>query len=164
MKLAIKTWWYSLAQRERVIVSVGGILTFMLLLYFCLYSPVLTTIANEKEQLRAHSHTIAWMRQADGHIQTLQNMGFSSHGVNNQSAMALVEHALAQKKLAKTIRQVKQPQHSQVELDMKAVPFDAFINCLQQLENEFSIHILQFKAVKTNKMGVVNLQLKLEKQ
>ncbi len=164
IQMKLQSWWETLANREKLIVAIGGVLGIFLILYFLIWSPLSEAVTNNQEQIAENTQTLAWLQHATSRIQSLRRAGVVPHTPAHTSVMALVERALASNQLAKYIRQVQQPEQTQVKISLKAVPFDQFINCLQRLENQSDVVVQQFQASKAKKPGLVDLQVTLKKR
>ena len=158
----IQQWWQGLSERERRIVSVGGIAAVILLVYWLIWSPLTENVNQMKSQVIFQQNTYRWMQRATQQIGQLKQAGFSDAHHHDEAILVLVERALAQQKLSLYLRHVQQPQGNQLVLTFHKVPFDRLMSCLQTLAQEVNIEVLQFNASKTKVIGAVDAQVTLE--
>ncbi len=162
MIVKIKNWFNDLAEREKIIVAVGGVFVVILLFYTVLWSPLNTRVDNLGQQISSNQSLLNWL----GHAK-IRILGLAQNARNGQrekvtNIMVTVEHSLAEAKLAKYLKAVSQPQANQVQITLNAVPFDKLVDWISALTKHYKIKVSQFQASKGDKFGTVQTQFVLQ--
>lgn len=158
----MKKWWLSLADRERKIISLGGLAAALLVGYTLLWSPLTTSVTT----LRTHSHAqqklFVWMQHAERRIQQLKNAGFSEQQNSNEAILVLAEKTLTESKLSRYLRHVQQLQANQLLLKFHKAPFDQLMKWLQILTRQNSVAVQKLTVDKAKSSGTVNATIMLQ--
>jgi len=157
----MKDWFYGLEARERIMVSVGGALLLLLLLYSAIWEPIAGNYTDLKENVEAQKQTLAWMQQAAVKINALQRSGAgNARGLGGRSLLAVVDQSVRSGGLGGTIKRIEPDGTKGVKLWLEGVAFDPMILWLGSLSKTYQIEpsIITLEPVGS---GRVNARLTL---
>ena len=72
MKDVVKKYWQGLESRERLILSVGGILVLLILVYAFVWQPWHKSLSSMKKEIQPLRSDLVWIRQ---HAEIIKNGG-----------------------------------------------------------------------------------------
>lgn len=159
----MKDWWHHLAEREKIFITVGAIISAFLLGYALIWSPISNIYQNAKQNVRAQQQLLQWMQHASKRIQQLRTAGFTHREQTNQALLVITEKSIATQSLTAYLKQVQQPQQNQVVFNFSQAPFDTLIQWLQTLWKQNNIIVKQITVKKTETTGLVDAAVTLEK-
>jgi len=136
----MKDWFYGLEARERIMVSVGGALLVLLLLYSVIWEPIASKYTDLKENVEAQRQTLAWMQQTAVKINALQRSGAgAARGLGGRSLLAVVDQSVRSGGLGGTIKRIEPDGTKGVKLWLEGVAFDPMILWLGSLSKTYQI-------------------------
>ena len=155
-----KNWFNSLQDRERHIVSLGGVIVVMLLLYMLIWSPLSNTVSYYKNRVKSQSQLLRYAQHAKALIQRYQSSGISvSTKTDASGLLAVVEQSLSAQTLSQYLKQVQQPAHNQIALTFDNVPFDKLMQWLQTLTTTHDVSVKQLSATRLPMIGAAHVQI-----
>lgn len=159
----MKAWWAGLASRERVIVSAGGLVLVLVLIYLMIWEPMV----NKREQVRADisalSADLAWMQQVAGQVKrrSAQQGSQPSMGTAGGSVLTLVEVSARAAGINEALERV-QPEEQGARIWLTETGFDALLQWLGELEQRHGLQISQLAVDAGNAPGMVTARIKVE--
>lgn len=157
----LKSWWENLSDRERQMVSIGGVIVGVLFVYMTIWSPLSDAVADRKMQVTTHRQLLQYLQRASQTIAQLKSDGIVVDSSGNVDLLSLAEQTLSQQSLSTYLKQVQQPQQNQIALTFKNVPFDKLMQWLQTMTTQHDIKVQQFTAKRLPTIGTANVQMTL---
>jgi general secretion pathway protein M len=161
--LKLKEWWSSLASREKRMLSAGGSLTALFILYQWIWSPYMDMVTGMREHIESQQKVLEFMRTADAEI--ARNQG-NAHpkGIKTSPIilLSLLQKQIVQAGLAQSLQQLKQASNDSVAIAFKKVDFDKMINLLIATMKEQNVALAQMSVNSENAQGMVNANLVLK--
>ncbi|MBK8452216.1 MAG: type II secretion system protein GspM [Thiofilum sp.] len=160
----MKTWWYTLAPRERLWVIVGSLLILATVLWFYAITPLLSY----KHALH-ESHTEALANQLQlkqlAPIVAAQTRPALEEPVTNEKLAYLVEPLLQRYELDRPEILVSQSEvaNGAVNLRLQKAPFNQIAALLGALELHHQAYAVQFNITPTPEAGLVNANITLQR-
>ena len=128
----MKDWWRNLSDREKLIVGGGGSLTLLLLVYLFIWSPFISTISMDKNQVKYQRSLLIWMKQADTELKGLAASGASVQRTTETQLLSVVDASLKTAQLNQYASSIGQSGAKKVLIKFKQVPFDSLIKWLAE--------------------------------
>lgn len=158
--LILKTWWLNLALREKRMVTVGGVLLVLFILYEGIWSPFLSHIDLLRKQIVAEKKLLVWMQAADQQLQMTGNTS-AKKSLTAVALLSFMQQQINQAGLKQQLLQLKQVSSNSVEVNLQKAEFDKVIAMLSHISNEQAISISQISVVAEASPGVVNADMVL---
>ncbi|MDH5180481.1 MAG: type II secretion system protein M [Gammaproteobacteria bacterium] len=155
----LKIWLDGLNPRERRMVIGGAVFVFVFLLYQILWVPLAGRATRLEKELAEKQQQLIQMQQAAQEIRRLSGNGGA--GRFRGSLLVLVESSL-RKKLADSIRNVKQEGAKGVRVWLDKAPFDHVIEWLDELQSGHGVNISNFTVDSQPESGRVNVRILIE--
>ncbi len=153
----LQQWFNGLERRERLLVSIGAVLVGITLLYLMLWEPI----------AKAHVHReadLASARQLAQRIELLaaQSRSSPNPGINRSlSLLAAVDQSSKSGVLNKPLARIQPEGDTEVKVWLEAVPFDALLRWVDQLQTRDGIIVRSAQIEKDAASGAVGAQLSL---
>lgn len=157
----LKDWWNERNQREQYILSSGGIIVLVLLVYLLIWSPLTTHIATLRQNITQNTSLLNWMNAATYKIDQYRAQGFQKKKPNNQPILVAIEQSLMQQKLSQYTSNTQQQSNQQIDLTFNNAPFDKMITWLETIWKTDNIVVKKITVTKTKTTGVVNITASL---
>jgi general secretion pathway protein M len=148
----LKQRWQQFSQRERGLMVGCGVLLMLCLGYYALWQPWQQQAAEWQRTIAREQNTVAWMAQQ---APRLSQQTPRSTPVEARSLSATITSSAA----AQSIQITRlQPQGERLAVTLEPNDFDALMQWLTQLEQQYSVHILAFEVVaQADKPGWVTV-------
>lgn len=158
----IQNWWDSLQDRERQMLSVGGIIGGILFVYAVLWNPLSDAVDNQKMALQSQQQLLHYIHRASATISQYKAMGITVETTSNSDGLlSLVEQTAASAQLSDHLKQVQQTAKNQLSLTLENVPFDSLLQWLQALSTSHGVRVSEFSATRLPTDGVANVKMVL---
>lgn len=153
----IKPWWQSLALRERHLLTVGGGLLVVMILWYGLWSPLQQQIKNSELQVERQRQTLHWMQSKSSELRNLQATSATGVGaVLNGSVEATLYQSARQFQLS--IQRI-QPQGKQFSVDIANASFNQLLDWFLLLEQQYGISVTGIElTAEPSRQGVVQVR------
>lgn len=159
IKNKVMIYFSNLSTRERCFLCAGGAIVLVLLFYALCWHPLTSRIANLQQSLQRSASRLSWLNNAANRLNRLPK---SAARQAVADIMTLTEHSLSQAGLAQYLREVSQPKSGELRLVFVDLPFDTFIDWLQNFAQRYSIKPLKFKVKYTGGAGMVSATITLK--
>jgi general secretion pathway protein M len=126
---AIKTWYAALSQREQKIVSIGGIVAIIFILYLSVWAPLNAAIDTQTQALAAEKSNLTWVKNQAARAQILRQS--ASTNTFSGSLTQLVNQTTRNAGIPVSRMQ---PQGDDLQVSIDQVPFNAFLQWLDTME------------------------------
>lgn len=158
----LRHWFLGLETRERWLVSAGGALLFITLLYILAIEPFIQSKSTLAGRAAAREANLAWMQQALPRIQTLRGSAMAV-GTLQGSLLAAVDASAKKNGLGNAIRTIQQDNNGRaVRIRLEAASFDAIIRWLDNLRSSYGVTVDTISIDKGDAAGTVNASLTLQ--
>lgn len=158
-----RAWYGGLASRERRIVTVGGVILLLIILWLAIVSPWLNAKAALTARVEADAQTLAWMQQTAPHIKQLERAVPHAAANPRQSLFAIVEQTAQSSPVGANIKQFQPRGDNSVQVHLEAAPFDALIEWLGQLQAQSGVTISALNVQPADAPGTVNADVTFER-
>ncbi|MDP1573984.1 MAG: type II secretion system protein M [Coxiellaceae bacterium] len=159
----LKLWWFMLADRERTMLTIGGIFVALFVIYSAVWSPLSNTVSDYKLQVKTQRDLLTYLQEASNTISDLRAEGVqvSATPSSPENLLSLTERSLTQHQLSAYLKQVQQPKSDQVLLVFESAPLDQLMQWLQQLITTQNVKIVSVTADRLPVAGSANVKMVL---
>ncbi|HET7675600.1 MAG TPA: type II secretion system protein M [Gammaproteobacteria bacterium] len=158
-----RAWYGGLAPRERRIVTAGGIVLLLIILWLAIVSPWLNAKTALAARVEADAQTLAWMQQAAPRLKQLERAAPHAAATVNRSLFAVVEQTAQSSPIGANIKQFQPRGDKSVQVHLEAAPFDALIEWLGQLQAQSGVAISALNVQRADAPGTVNADVTFER-
>lgn len=157
-----RDWWSNLATRERRMVSIGGSLSIIFLLYQ-IWSPYIAYVGELRERVISQQKTLAWMQSADVELSGSKDV-YSTTPIKTTPIvlLSLLKRQINQSGLSQSLKQLKQQSSDSIEMQFQKVNFDKLISLLIETQDQQAVTIIQMNVHPDKDIGVVNASVVLK--
>ncbi len=129
-----KDWYAALEQRERRAVNIGGGALAFAMLYFGIWSPMVSAVDDMRKRIVTDQKTLTWMQEADAKIKQLAaTESTSQQAVTPVQLLTLLQMQINQAGLRDALKEMKQASNDAIQLHFKNVSFDLLIKLLMSV-------------------------------
>jgi len=155
----IKQRWQQVSPREKKNVIIGGSISFLLLLYFLLISPLNNSIQSYEQQNKDNTALLAWMNSAAPEVKKSTSSNTSGKTLTKVTA-GDIDKTLQDSHLKPYIKKFSAPKQGTVNISFEKVPFNIFYTWLLK-ENKTSAITIKKIMIKKHDKGQVDITLTL---
>jgi type II secretory pathway component PulM len=153
----MKEWWIHLGLREKQILSLGGILVLLFLIYEILLAPIDHHNATLRDEITHDIKLLSWMQEADKHIQSTEKLLHKNSNTKNSAALlSTLQKDITQSPFASNLSQLSQAENNSVQITLQKVNFDALVTWLIDLWKKQGLTVTQLTATPNGLPGVVD--------
>ena len=149
---AIKSWFKSLSEREQKLVSMGGSVGIVCLLYFTIWSPLNTSIETHKAALATEKETLIWVKEQTARANILR--ASSTKTSYSGSLTQLVNQTTRSANIPVSRMQ---PQGEELQVSIDQVPFNDLIKWLDTLEKR-GVQVILSDVSEVDAQGFVQVR------
>lgn len=161
----IKSWWIHLSTREHRILTAGGVLLILFLLYLIIIQPINTGLNNQINNIDAQKKLLSWMQTSVPELKALRKSGDTRQTIPAGGLLSSVEQSLKQSQLSEAVTALeKNPDETSqesIQLKFDKVNFDRFMTWLINFWQTYDINISQISVTRTPAAGIVQISLSL---
>ena len=149
----IKEWWEGITAREQQLVSVGGSIALLVIVYYLIWLPAASTLETNQQKLKSTEQTLLWVESnvekllAEGGIQD-QTEG------RKQNLSRLISSTAKRNNI--DISRI-QNQNEQVDVWINDVQFTAFLKWVTALKNDNKVSIINVDISQNQTKGMVKV-------
>jgi len=151
----IAEWYFGLESRERRMVTIGGVVVAVLLLFGGILLPLQSTVSTAVKATEARRADLAWMRVNAPEIRA---GGGSVAPDTGEAPVVLVDRIGREAGLGSSMRGT-QPSGAGVRVQLEAAPFDTLIAWLATLEERHGFAIESISVDRAARPGLVNANI-----
>ena len=157
----MKDYWNQLKPSERTIISVGGIILTVLILYLAVLEPFMKKTEEYTAKISKQEIEIEWLKKASLEVKQLQA---SSSGVTTQrhageSLLVVVDRTAKQNNLEDSLKRVEPDGSDRVRVWLDNAPFDEVAKWLSLLQSNYQLDIESAEYDKVEMVGRDNVRL-----
>jgi general secretion pathway protein M len=155
----LKSTFAQLNARERLLVSISGVVILIALFYWLVWSPLNTSIERGQNSLTSQQSLLAWVKKNSN--RAIQLQGSAGKTAKFSGSLPQVVNQSASRMKIKISRM--QPQGDELQVWVDQAPFNDVLSWLQSLEKT-GINILDIDIAEAGEPGQVKIRrLKLGK-
>ncbi len=160
----MKTWYNTLAPRERALVLYGGIVAILILLWMLVIDPLMTNHTKLNKVITSQQKTLEKMQSQSIEIKQLQTQNAKPVADTNGNPQQLVERSLQTWRLKTKLERMQSQGSNGVRLTLKNVNADRFMRFLYELENKYALTIATL-VINNNKkeVGFADVRLSIKR-
>lgn len=156
-------WWKQLAERDRRVLVIGGVVVSAFLVWSFAWHPLALKQAELVEQLDNARLDLAYVRVAEAEVERLRNAGVQSRADRQgKSLLALVDVSARGAGLDSVLKRLEPVGSNSVRASFEFVSFDSLIAWIEQLARDYGVQITDFSADRVDATGLVNARVTLE--
>lgn len=160
----MKDWFYSLAPRERLMVTGCAAVVAIALVYLMMWAPFAERHAQLVVNVNAQQETLAWMRQASVQVQQARSASSQTAMINDpRSLLSIVDSTAEQAGVRQAITRMEPEGDDGVKLSMENADFDATIRWLGGLKRSHNVEVAQASITPSDAPGQVDTRLSLQR-
>lgn len=144
----IKKYWLSLQPRERTVLTVGGVIVSLIMLYTFLFQPWHKALNHMEAALPGLRTNLVWMRQQSEGLQngSVKRNAPQIRGLN-QSLLSVVQQSAKRAKLSQAIQQMSPAQNNnEVRVVLEGANFNNWLKWIDELYKSYGVDIKQVTA------------------
>lgn len=161
----LRAWWHGLAERERITLSIGGVLVVLFVLYSGIWSPLSSSVENYRADVKDQRALLLFLQNASDRITKLR-----AEGVQAATAPAvpidlltLSEQTLSAHQLSPFLKNVSQKSDKSVVLTFEKAPMDKLMGWLQQMLTTENVRLISMIADRQSVIGTADVTMTLKK-
>lgn len=139
---------------EQIALVAGSTVVFFYLIYMLIYSPIQTTLTEQRAQLQEKQETLTWIKKVRPQIQSSQ-----ARPIQTTELLSTVQQTLSQPPFQSFPNQLNQTNTSDVEIKFAQVPFNALLKWMWNLNERYQVNIKLFEAQLSETPGVCQAHL-----
>jgi len=145
MSEAIKKYWEGLEQRERLILSVGGVVVSLILIYALIWQPWHKSLNSMKKEIQPLRSDLVWIRQ---HAEIIKNGGQATSNLQgqDQSLLSVIQSTAKKGRVDGAIKQMTPNNDDEVRVVLEDVNFNNWVKWVDELFLKYGVKIQQVKA------------------
>ena len=156
MKMHLVHFWSNLSERDKLVLSIGGAICCVYLLYLLIFSPLRHAVDTRANQWIEKTETLAWMRSQAKTKQSPKQAG--------SNLLLIFSKQLKSATFAHFHSQLQQAGENRVQLSFEEVPYADFLKWLRLLNEQYFMAITELSVVRSETPGVVKLRVVVENQ
>ena len=160
----MRAWWDNLAERERRIVLISGLVLLLAAVFLFLIEPTLERREALNGQLQNLVNEQAWMEAQAPAVRARAQAGVTGRAGPARaggSPLGIVDVSARSAGLGSALRRVR-PQESAVEAELEGAPYTDLMRWLATLEDRHGLRIISLSIDRGSEPGRVNAQLRVE--
>lgn len=155
----MKEYWLQLKPRERQLLSVGGGVLLLTIVYLAMLEPLFNSTGRLEQQVREQEKLLLWMKEAVAEAKQLQRSGVKSANMGGQSLLSLVDRTARQGQLGDAVKRVEPDGNQRVRVWLERASFDDILRWVEGLQNNYAIELETVVVDKEEIQGRVNARL-----
>src|SRR6187399_2249705 len=105
----LKDWWFHLAEREKLALSIGGILLVIFIFYAGIWSPLANKAAALRKEIANNQAALVWMRATDQQLRVLESKTKQkAPGLTPVALLSVLKNKINEMKLTPYLTQLKE--------------------------------------------------------
>ncbi len=152
---AILTYWRGISQREQQMFIAVAIVLAIALFYIAIVNPIKTRSVQAEQNVKIEGELSAWVTNKSAELKALRASNGAGAGragmpLNQAVTSSISRYGLEIERL--------QPQQDNIQVWLKAMPFNTLTQWLEDLEKNFGVHVIFIEISSTDVSGVVEIR------
>lgn len=149
----------SLADNERLLVNVVGILILLALIYLLLVAPAQRSVSEAQMKLAGQQNLLTWMKENESLAREAATGG-GRVTKTDQPLQTIVTSTAGP--LGVAVKRYENESENKLRVSLENVSFDKMVRWLDQLENRYGLSIVNIAVDAENEPGLVTAKLVLQ--
>lgn len=151
-----------LSERDRIALIVGGIISGLLLYYFLILSPLRDKNDKLIESNAQTRELVSWMNNAKTQLIRMREQTKKTTNAS-VSLLSAIEQSVKRNRLETAAGDIKQLETNKVQVSFAQVDFVSFMKWVEDIQSTTSSKIEKATIQKTEKPGVVHVEITLQR-
>lgn len=154
-------YWASLTPREQKVVSLGGVLFIVIVLYSLVWAPMHDKIERLRNQVHSQTQDFTWMQQQVSEISILTGTASSKTTASDQPLLTVIDQTAKALKIRDRVKQIqpgKEPGTAKIWFDK--VVFEDWLKWLDQVSKR-GVVVTRVSITRSVEAPRVNVRLEL---
>jgi general secretion pathway protein M len=134
----VREWFDNLAPRERTFVSIGGVLSILLLFWALVLAPLDSSVEELTERIETKRSQLNWMLGAAAELKAGGTVA-GDVGSADQSLVVVIDRTARQAGLGKALTRNQPVGEDAIRVRLETASFDAVTGWLQQLHTSYGL-------------------------
>lgn len=147
-------WWKSLQQRERQMLTIGGVFVVIAFFYWVIWQPITESVAEQKVKVQTQQQLLSYVQNGTQRVKALQR----ATGKRADTNGTLTQWANQTARQQKINISRMQPQGESLQLWVDDVPFNSLMSWLGVLHDRHGIVIESFDVSVGDEPGMVRVR------
>lgn len=160
---ALRSWYLALAPRERRIVTGGGAVLFLIVIWLAIIAPWLGAKASLRADVESDTQLLAWMQHTTAEIRQLERTAPATAPQSNQSLFSIAEQTARSSPIGDHIKTFQPHGNDSVQVRLENAPFDGLISWLGRLQAQHRILVSDLGIQRADAPGTVNADVTLKR-
>ena len=161
--IAMKEWFQKLNPRERLLVSIAGVVAGIAAIMILAIRPIVNTASKGQERVAEQHELLSEIERVAETIGPQAGAGLLTPGVVNQSLVVIVDRTTRQNCLAAYLKRNQPDGSNSIRLRFENAPFDNVIGWLDDLNNRYGLTTMAANIDTVSSKGRVNCNLTLSR-
>lgn len=159
----IRSLWYSISPRERMIVGGGAAAVLAILLYSLVWAPWQLELERLRDQVPGKRETLAWMQQSAREAAPLLKKHKTGVAGANLPILTVVERSATEMELREAIKQMRPGEKNEVQLNLQDADFDTWLKWIDMLRKQ-GIEVTAAAVGRAPTPGKANIRMTLARE
>jgi len=161
----MKDWWEALQSRERYMVLIAAVLVSIAILYFAIWSPIVSSLDTKQKRIETKRETVAWMSLKKQEIEHLKriNPNLFNRTSDDRSLLAIVDTGAKQMGIRSAITRIEPKGEDSVQIWLENMAFDYLIVLLGELKRRNNIEVADASLNRSDQIGKVTGKVSLNR-
>ena len=151
MKDYVNHFFSGLSDRDKVVLSFGGVVVLIYLFFLLIYSPLRHAVDFKLKQLTEKKETLIWMREQSKVKHAVKHI--------EGNLLSVFSSQLKKASFSQFPYQLQQSGENRIQLSFAEVPYVDFLNWLQSIGEQFVMTVTELSATRSKIPGVVKLRI-----
>lgn len=160
---ALKQWYNSLQERERLMVASAAILLVVTLFYVSVWEPLHQGLNDAQQEYQGNLKNLQWMQQSAAEVRALKASGSRVRSAGNQPVTMVVEQVASNSAIKPNLSKLESADKDGARVVLDGASFDQMLIWLNTLEQNHGISVSSGNIERSDKPGTVNARLSLNK-
>jgi len=159
---ALKQWYESLAQRERIAVIAGGVAVILALFYYGFWQPLNTSVIEGRERVGREAEQARWMLGIRDEARLLKaDNGRRAIKGRNDSLLSIVDASSRENGLGEAVRRIQPDGNDKATVTLEAANFNQMLFWLRSLQRDYGVSTAQMTVTRDEDAGTIQARLTL---
>ncbi len=149
----MRNWFESLAQRERLFVSAGGVVLLVALVYAMVWLPLDKGQQSMSASIATWERSLADLQPLSGLHSSNPNTGSAAGVSSQQTPVVIVDQTLRARGLDNSLKRSQPTTTNGIRVEFDNIAFDDLVLWLGDLSTQFGMHVTTGSMSATSQAG-----------
>ena len=160
----LKIWWDQRIPRERMMITIGSIITTILLIDVLIWQPLNNAITQMQQSVMQNTALLVWMQDAKVKLHQWQSAGYTATSQDSSGLLTTVEQTLATTGLSRHLTNTSEQSATTIDLSFSSISFDSLMDWQQSLWVNHNIVVSKASIKKDSTDGLVDATITLTRR